>query len=455
MNKPRVVVCDDEMLIRLWLTEHLADANMRTEEAGDGTALLAALRREPADLVLLDLRLPDGSGLDFLPRIKAIDPTLPVIMMTAYGEVETAVSAVRAGAHHFLEKPIVLSELILLIQQALETRQLRVDAERYRDGYRWQFADVTLVGRSSALRRIADLVTRVAAKGSTVNVLVRGESGTGKGLIARAIHARGPRRHQPFMSVNCTSLPDQLVESELFGHEAGAYTDAREMKRGLFEIAHRGTIFLDEIGDMPKPMQAKLLHFLETHEFRRVGGTRNIEVDVHVLTATNRDLEDAVAKGDFREDLFYRLNVLPVTIPPLRERPEDIAPLTTHFVETLCRELGQPPREVATEALRALEHYAWPGNARELENVIERVLLLEDEPLIRVEHLPPEFQGVAPQRGRAFVLPAGGLNLEEIEREFIAQALDRTSGNKTKAARLLGLSRDTMRYRLEKYGIRN
>ncbi len=453
MKKPRVVICDDEMLIRLWLSEHLADADMKTEEVADGTALLAALKREPADLVLLDLRLPDGSGLEFLTRIKQLDPTVPVIMMTAYGEVETAVAAVRAGAHHFLEKPIVLSELILLIQQALETRQLRADADRYREGYRWQFADVTLVGRSPALRRIADLITRVAAKESTVNVLVRGESGTGKGLIARAIHARGPRRTQPFLSVNCTSLPDQLVESELFGHEAGAYTDAREMKRGLFEVAHRGTLFLDEIGDMPKAMQSKLLHFLETHEFRRVGGTRNIEVDVHVLAATNRDLEEAVAAGDFREDLFYRLNVLPVTIPPLRERPEDIAPLARHFVESLCRELRQPVRELTPDAIDALEHYAWPGNAREMENVLERVLLLEDGERICGEQLPPEFRGIAPQRGRAFVLPAGGFNLEEIEREFICQALDRAGGNKTRAARLLGLSRDTLRYRLEKYGI--
>ena len=453
MKKPRVVICDDEMLIRLWLSEHLADANMRTEEAADGAALLAALTREPADLVLLDLKLPDGSGLDFLAKVKELDPTIPVIMITAYGEVETAVAAVRAGAHHFLEKPIVLSELVLLIQQALETRQLRADADRYREGYRWQFADVTLVGRSPALRRIADLITRVAAKGSAVNVLVRGESGTGKGLVARAIHARGPRRTQPFMSVNCTSLPDNLVESELFGHEAGAYTDAREMKRGLFEVAHRGTIFLDEIGDMPKATQAKLLHFLETHEFRRVGGTRNLEVDVHVLTATNRDLEEAVAKGEFREDLFYRLNVLPVTIPPLRERPEDIAPLAIHVVESMCRELGQPVREVANDALAAMEQYPWPGNARELKNVLERVLLLEDDSMIRLDQLPPEFQGAALQRSKSFVLPAAGFSLEEIERDFIAQALERTSGNKTRAARLLGLSRDTLRYRLEKFGI--
>ncbi|MDE3126966.1 MAG: sigma-54-dependent Fis family transcriptional regulator [Gemmatimonadota bacterium] len=453
MRKPRVVVCDDEMLIRLWLSEHLADAGLQTEEVADGASLLAALQREPADLVLLDLRLPDGSGLDFLARAKALDPALPVIMMTAYGEIETAVAAVRAGAHHFLEKPIALAELLLLIQQALDTRQLRADADRFRDGCRWQFADVTLVGRSAAMRRIAELITRVAAKGSAVNVLVRGESGTGKGVVARAIHARGPRRSQPFMSVNCASLPDNLVESELFGHEAGAYTDAREMKRGLVEIAHNGTIFLDEIGDLPKPLQAKLLHFLETHEFRRVGGVRSLEVDVHVVTATNRDLEEAVAKGDFREDLFYRLNVLPVTIPPLRERPEDVAPLATHFVETLCRQLGQPPREIAPDALEALEDYSWPGNVREMENVLERVLLLEDEPVIRRAHLPSEFRAAAPAREKAFVLPAGGFDLEQIEREFISQALDRTNGNKTQAARLLGLSRDTLRYRLEKYGI--
>ena len=245
MKNPRVVVCDDEMLIRLWLAEHLVDAGYRAEAVADGASLLAEVAREPADLVLLDLRLPDGSGLDLLPQLKASDPLLPVIIMTAFGEIETAVAAVRGGAFHFLEKPIVLSELLLLIEQALETRRLRSDVDRYREGYRWQFADVSLVGRSPALRRIAELITRVGTKGTAVNVLVRGESGTGKDLVARAIHARGPRRTQPFVRVNCTSLPEQLVESELFGHEAGAYTDAREMKRGLFEIADHGTVFLD------------------------------------------------------------------------------------------------------------------------------------------------------------------------------------------------------------------
>ena len=457
MKKPRVLVCDDEMLIRLWLVEHLADANFRTEGFENAHELMAALEREPADLILLDLRLPDGDGMDVLERVRAIDPTVPVIMMTAYGEVETAVAAVRAGAYHFLEKPIVLTELVLLIEKALESRQLRSEVNRYREGYRWQFADVTLVGRSAALRRIADLITRVGAKGTPVNVLVSGESGTGKGVIARAIHARGPRRSQPFVSVNCTSVPEQLVESELFGHEAGAYTDAKDVKRGLFEIADKGTVFLDEIGDMPKAMQSKLLHVLETHEFRRVGGVRSLEVDVHVITATNRTLEESVAKGEFREDLFYRLNVINIRIPPLRERPEDIAPLAAHFVDELCRELGIPQREIAPDGLSALERYSWPGNVRELRNVLERVLLLEDGDTISLAHLPTEIggQGAASAGSNAptFVLPASGLDLEALEREFLCQALERTAGNKTSAARLLGLSRDTMRYRLEKYGI--
>jgi len=376
-----------------------------------------------------------------------------VIMMAACGEVEAAVAAVEAGAHHFLEKPINLPELLLLIEQALEARELRSEIERFRDGYRWQFADVSLVGRSPAMRKIAELITRLGAKGSTMNVLVRGESGTGKDVVARAIHARGPRRTQPFVNVNCTSLPEQLVESELFGHEAGAYTDAREAKRGLFEIAHHGTVFLDEIGNVPKPMQAKLLHFLETYEFRRVGGVRSIEVDVHVITATNRNLEAAVAAGDFREDLFYRLNVVPIVIPPLRERPEDIAPLAVHFVELLCHDLRQPVREMTKEAFRMLEAYSWPGNARELRNVIERVLLLEDSDTIQSDHLPAEIRGTGTRNPKAMVLPANGLDLEELERDLICQALARAEGNKTGAARLLGLSRDTLRYRLEKYGI--
>lgn len=449
----RVVICDDELLIRLWLEEHLRDAGYRAASVENGAALLSALDEEPADLVLLDLRLPSGSGIDLLPRLKALDPSLPVIIITAYGEVETAVEAVRRGAHHFLEKPIQLPELRLLIDQALETRRLRSELERYRDGFRWQFSGVTLVGRSLATRRIAELVSRLGEKRSAPNILIRGESGTGKDVVARAIHARGPRSGRPFISVNCTALPEHLVESELFGHERGAYTDAREEKKGLFELAHGGTLLLDEIGDMPKPAQAKLLGVLETHAFRRVGGVRYIEADVHVIAATNRDLEGAVARGDFREDLFYRLNVIPITVPPLRERPEDITPLAMHFVDLMCREMRIPVRRISPEACAALERHAWPGNVRQLKNVLERVLLLHDEDAIRVDGLPPEIVGAQVTDPPRFVLPAEGVSLDALERELICQALARTDGNKTGAARLLGLSRDTLRYRLEKYGI--
>ncbi len=453
MIKPRVLICDDEMLIRLWLGEHLAEAGYNTETVENGKELLAAFSREPADLVLLDLRLPGETGLELLPKLKAMDATLPVIMMSAYGEVETAVAAVRAGAFHFLEKPIALPELALLLEQALETRRLRSDVDRYRETNSWQFADVALVGRSPALRRIAETIARVGSKGSAVNILIRGESGTGKDVVARAIHARGPRRSQPFISVNCTAMPEHLVESELFGHEAGAYTDAKEAKKGLFELADRGTLFLDEIGDMPRALQAKLLQVLESHRFRRIGGVRDIEVDVHVITATNRDLEAAQKAGEFREDLFYRLNVLPIVMPPLRDRPEDIQPLATHFGGVLARELGQPTRELAPEVARAFDRYAWPGNARELRNVLERILLIEDDTLVRLEHLPPTIAGIAPTRPNALVLPAEGLDLDQTERELIVQAMARAGGNKTAAARLLGLTRDTMRYRLEKFGI--
>lgn len=456
MNSARIAICDDEMLIRLWLEEHLTEAGFEVRGYEDGGSLLEGLSSAPADLVLLDLRLPDGSGLDLLPRILATDAEIPVIMITAHGEVETAVKAVRAGAHHFLEKPVDLAELLLLIDQALESRRLQSEVDRYREGHRWQFSDVSLVGRSFVMGRIAEVITRLALRGSPANVLIRGESGTGKDVIARAIHARGPRREAPFIAVNCTALPDALVESELFGHQAGAFTDAKTEKRGLFELAHGGTLFLDEVGDMPAGAQAKLLQALERKVIRRVGGVRDIPVDVHVVAATNRDLEAMVSDGSFREDLFYRLNVVPILVPPLRERREDIAALTHHFLAVLCDELRVPARRVTPRALEALESYDWPGNARQLRNVLERIVLLRDDEIIDLPSLPAEFHGGV--RGfsapfGALPLPEDGVDLEALERDLIRQALSRTGGNKTRAARLLGLSRDTLRYRVEKYGL--
>lgn len=451
--KPRVLICDDEVLIRMWLEEHLREEGYVPEGFGDGTSLLEAVRADSADIVLLDLRLPDGLGTDFLREIKAHDPSIPVIMISAYGEVETAVAAVRGGAHHFLEKPIELSELYLLMDQALETRRLTRELDRYREGFRWRFFDVSFVGRSAASRKVAELITRVALKGQPTNVLIRGASGTGKDVVARAIHAQGPRRKFPFLRLNCSAIPENLVESELFGHESGAFTDAKSQKQGLVELADRGTLFLDEIGDMPPAAQSKLLGFLETRTFRRVGGVRDLKVDVHVIAATNRDLEAGIEEGTFRSDLFFRLNVIPIDLPPLRERPEDIAPLVLHFVETLCKELRCPLRQISPEALQLLEQYDWPGNAREIRNLIERTLLLYDGDTITPDQLGSHVRGERPPDGVQFVLPAAGLRLEEVEKEFIRQALERTGGNKTRAARLLGLTRDTLRYRLDKHSI--
>lgn len=458
MNRLRIAVCDDELLIRMWMEEHLSEAGYDVSTHEDGRSLLASAAERPPDLVLLDLRLPDASGLDILRGLRGEHPALPVIMITAHGEVETAVEAVRAGAHHFLEKPVELAELLLLIDQALEAGRLRAEVERHREENQWRFADVVLVGRSRAIRDVAEVITRIGVRGQPAHVLIRGESGVGKDVVARAIHARGPRRDRPFINVNCTALPETLVESELFGHEAGAFTDARKEKRGLFELAHRGTLFLDEVGDMPLPAQAKLLQVLETRTLRRVGGTRDIPVDVHVVAATNRDLEKAIDAGTFRGDLFYRLNVVPVTVPPLRDRPEDVMPLATHFLDVLCKEMRLPRRILEPDAVRALEAHPWPGNARQLRNVLERVLLLWDGETIPRAALPPEFGGgdatAAPRRdGFHLTLPEEGVDLERVERELIRQALERAAGNKSRAARLLGLSRDTLRYRLEKYGL--
>ncbi|HSM06504.1 MAG TPA: sigma-54 dependent transcriptional regulator [Longimicrobiales bacterium] len=457
MNPPRIAVCDDEMLIRAWLEEHLTEAGYGVETFALGRELVGAMTRNPADLILLDLRLPDGSGVDFLREIRALENPPPVIMVTAYGEVETAVQAVRSGAFHFLEKPVELPQLLLLIDQALETKKLVAELNRYREGNRWQFSDVILVGRSESMRSLAGIITQLGEQRTPATVLISGESGTGKDVVARAIHARGHRRAAPFISVNCSAIPESLVESELFGHQAGAFTDARTQKQGLFELAHEGTLFLDEVGDMPVGAQATLLRVLETHQLRRVGGLRDIAVDVHVLAATNRDLEAAVADGSFRRDLFYRLNVIPLHIPPLRQRPEDVAPLAFHFLEALARDLRLAPRSIEPEALAAMEAYAWPGNARQLRNVLERILLLHEGETVGLTDLPAEMvaeSGSGSGVGRGGVrLPAEGLDLETLERELLRQALNRAEGNKSEAARLLGLSRDTLRYRIEKFGL--
>lgn len=452
--RPRILVVDDERLIRVWLEAHVGEAGYCMDLAEDAGAARERFASHAPDAVLLDLKLPDGTGLDLLREFLEIDPDLIVIMLSAHGDIATAVEAVQLGAHHFLEKPPKLEDILVTLAKGLETRALRRAVSGLRRQTGWQFAGSEIVGRSEAMERVVGLVGKVAASGDTT-VLLRGESGVGKEVVAQAIHARSPRREFAFLEINCTALPETLLESELFGHEKGAFTDAKARKQGLLELADRGTVLLDEIGDLPPGAQAKLLRFLETRTFKRVGGVRDISVDVRVLASTNRDLEQAMRDGAFRQDLFFRLNVVPITIPPLRDRPEDVAPLAHHFLSRITTAMRRPARQIARPALAMLERYGWPGNVRELKNVIERAVILEEGLEILPDHLPEEMRpgGRALDLHPGYALPAGGINLEELEKDLIQQAVAQARGNKTRAAELLGLSRDTLRYRLEKYDI--
>ena len=452
-GQPVIVVVDDEDLIRTWLGESLRAAGYAVETAATGAeGRRLVLGADPA-LMLLDLRLPDGDGIQLLQEFREIDRELVFIIVTAYGEIETAVEAVKAGAYDFVEKPVDFDSLLLTIEKALETRKLRRQVAALREQHRWRFASIDLVGRSHAMQRIVETVGKVA-EAETAAVLLTGESGTGKDLVARVIHAQSPRADQPFLEINCSALPENLVESELFGHERGAFTDARSRKQGLAELADGGTLFLDEVGDMPAATQAKVLRFLEDSKFKRVGGTSDISVDARVIAATNHDLERMVESGTFRSDLFFRLKVVPIDIPPLRERREDVGPLALFFIERLSRDLKREPVPLTESALSLLEAYSWPGNVRELRNVLERVLILGGPGEIRAEDIPIEIREPVPvptDDARFCELPPDGLRLEDVERDLMRQALVRTSGNVTRAAHLLGLSRDTLRYRLEKY----
>lgn len=448
-----IVVVDDEELIRSWLGERLKAAGYTVQTAASGAEALALVMEAGPALMLLDLRLPDGDGVELLQQYREIDRDLVVIIVTAYGEIGTAVEAVKAGAYDFIEKPVQVESLLLTIEKGLEKRRLRQKVAVLQEEHHWRFANIDLIGRSAAMQAIMETVEKVAAA-ETAAVLLQGESGTGKDLVARVIHAQSNRRDYPFLEINCTALPENLVESELFGHERGAFTDAHERKKGLAELAHRGTLFLDEIGDMPPATQAKVLRFLEDSTFKRVGGTKDIKVDVRIIAATNRDLDRLVESGAFRLDLYYRLKVVPISIPPLRERPEDIVPLALFFIEQLARDLKRERAVLTDAAAQLLESYAWPGNVRELHNVLERVLILEDLRQIEAENLPVEIHEPTPSVGQSaglFALPKEGLRLEDVERDLIRQAMVRTLGNVTRAADLLGISRDTLRYRLAKF----
>jgi two-component system response regulator AtoC len=447
MPRPTVLIVDDEDLIRWSLKERLAGAGLRVLEAGSAREAREQLEHEP-DLVLLDQRLPDGEGLGVLTEIKASRPETLVILMTAYSSVENAVDAIKHGAYDYVNKPFEIDEMLLTIEKALETTRLRREVKelRAREAAPWSFD--RLLGRSPAVSELRELLLKVASTPAST-ILLTGESGTGKDLAARCVHHASDRAGRPFMHITCSAMPETLLESELFGHEKGAFTDARQQKKGLLEQAEGGTVYLDEIGEMTPLLQAKLLRFLEEKTFRRVGGSADITVDVRVIAATNRDLEKAVLRKEFREDLYYRLSVLAVPLPPLRERMEDLPILIKYFIAEFNREFGKSVKDLSPEALRLLEAHHWPGNIRELRNVLERAVLLADGDVLDTDDL----RVIAPRASieDGFRLPPQGLVFEQLERELVRQALDRAGGNQTRAATLLGMTRDQIRYRIQKF----
>jgi DNA-binding NtrC family response regulator len=443
-----ILVVDDEQLIRWSLTERLTADGYRVVEAETAAGALAK-HEEGVDLVLLDYRLPDGDGLSVLKRIKERDPETLVILLTAYASVDAAVDAMKHGAYHFANKPFNLDEIALLVEKALETTRLRREVRALRASQAQPFSFDRIVGESQALVAVKALLKKVASSPAST-VLLTGESGTGKDLAAKVIHYNSSRASKPFMNITCSALPEALLESELFGHERGAFTGADRQKRGLLETADGGTVFLDEIGEMVPGLQAKLLRFLEEKTFKRVGGAVDIRVDIRVIGATNKNLQEEVREGRFREDLFYRLNVMPITLPPLRERTDDIPRLVNFYIDAYNTEFKKRVRGVTPEALNTLQRYTWRGNVRELRNAVERAMLLADGDMLAVD----DFAGAIADSlrlGDRVELPAAGIDVEQLERSLVVQALERTSWNQTRAAALLGLNRDQIRYRIEKF----
>ncbi len=447
-----LLIVDDERSLRFSISEWARDIGFHPLEAVSGREALEQVHDQAVGAVLLDLKLGTEDGLEVLKRLRQEDPALPIIMLTGHGSLQHAVEATRLGAFDFMVKPPDLDHLGVVLERAIEHARLRREVDVHR-----REKLEPMIGESGGLKRALQRLEK-AGRSSTATVLIQGETGSGKGLLARYLHAHSAREAGPFVELNCSAIPEQLLESELYGHEKGAFTDAKRFKKGLFELADTGTLFLDEIGEMTPGLQAKLLHVLETRTFRRVGGSSSITVDVRVIAATHRDLTRAVAEGKFREDLYFRLNVVPIEVPSLRERADDVRLLAEHFIIHFCRDLGRAPVRLHPEALKTMLAYAWPGNVRELKNVIERVVLLEAEDEIRPEHLPAELTrgraGAGGPAAAASPFPPGVVRpLVEIEQLAIEHALKVCDGNKTRAAQLLGISRQTLRTKLKEFAL--
>jgi len=453
MKLNKILVVDDEHLIRWSLEQNLKKQGYEVIMAGTGEDALQMAREQQPDLVLLDIQLPGISGIEVLEKIKDFDEDIIVIMLTAHGGLETAVNAMRLGAYDYVSKPFNLDELTIIIKKSLENSDLKQEVVRLRSETKKSAPNI--IGSSQQTKYLLEVLEKVA-KSEASTVLVQGESGTGKELVAKWIHYSSSRAEKPFIAINCAAVPATLLESELFGHEKGAFTDAKATKKGLFELADGGSVFLDEIGDMEMGMQAKLLRFLEDRSFRRIGGARVYTVDVRIISATNKDLQKSIAEKSFRNDLYYRLQVIPIFLTPLRERKEDVIALAQHFVELYNKDFNKKVQGIAGMAERMLLDYSWPGNVRELKNVIERAIILGNDETVLLEHLPLEIVARASNPGgapmSAFRLPPEGIDIEEVEKELIRQALEITEWNQSKAAKKLTLGIDAFRYRMKKFG---
>lgn len=457
MSKDKILVADDEKSMREFLEIMLKKEGYKVSLASNGEEVVKMIEKDIFDLVLLDIRMPKLDGISALKKIKSVSPETVAIMITAYASADSAIQAMKEGAYDYITKPFKVDEIKLIIQNALEKKQLQKENRLLKQVVKERYHFDNIIGQSPKMLDLYDLMEKVSP--TKTNVLITGESGTGKELVAKAIHYNSPRKDKPFVTLNCGAIPESLIESELFGHMKGAFTDAIATKKGLFEVADEGTIFLDEISELPLMMQVKLLRVLQDKEFKRVGGTEDIRVDVRIIAATNKDLEEAVREKRFREDLFYRLNVIQIKLPPLRERREDIPLLAEHFLKKYSTELNKNITKISPEALQILLQYDYPGNVRELQNIMERAVALETGTELSPQNLRSYLSQQPALKKGLFDLeiPKEGIDLErvveDLERTLLLKALDKTRGIKKKAAELLHINFRSMRYRLEKYGL--